>query len=100
MSRKDTILRSAQRTAKEARAAATKRIRSKEDSVIHPHRHCSICWKPISLERIPPVCNNDECSDSWLKKDKSRKRLTIMMYLFPAIAIIFLLISLQQGAGN
>jgi len=96
LSRKDTILRAAQRTAKEARSAASRKTRMKEESGISPHRHCSICWKPIPLARMPPACNNQECSDSWAKKDKARKRLTIMMYLFPAFAILFLVINILQ----
>ena len=97
MSRKDTILRAAQRTAKEAREAASRKSKRKEKSGVSPHRHCSICWKPITLESHPPVCNNIECEDSWKKKDKSRKRLTIMMYFFPAFAILLLVINILQS---
>ncbi len=98
MSRKDTILRAAQRTAKEARNAASRKVRIKEEVGIPPHRHCSICWKPVPLAREPPVCNDETCSNSWFKKDKARKRLTVMMYLFPAIAIFFLIFNISQGA--
>ena len=96
MSRKDTILRAAQRTAKEAREAASRKSKRRENSGIPPHRHCSICWKPITLESMPPVCSNEECADSWKKKDKSRKRLTIMMYFFPAFAILLLIVNILQ----
>ncbi len=96
MSRKDTILRAAQRTAKDARNNALRKMKMKDEVSISPHRHCSICWKPVPLERDPPVCNADKCSNSWIKKDKARKRLTIMMYLFPAIAIFFLILNMQQ----
>ena len=53
-SRKDTILKAAQRTAKQAHSAATQRRKKPSSRVnVDPHRHCSVCWKPISLESDP-----------------------------------------------
>ena len=53
-SRKDTILKAAKRTAKQAHAAASKRgSKSRARVGVEPHRHCSVCWKPISLDSAP-----------------------------------------------
>ena len=53
-SRKDTILKAAQRTAKQAHSAATQRRKRPSSRVnVDPHRHCSVCWKPILLESDP-----------------------------------------------
>ena len=55
MSRKDTILRAAKRTAKEARAAASSRRGKNRAKIgVEPHRHCVVCWTPVPLEEEPP----------------------------------------------
>ncbi len=92
MSRKDRIAKAATRTAAQARdTAARERGRSKRStsaSGVSPHRHCTVCWAPIPLKADPPVCSNEECEATHDKREGSRKRLTIMLYLFPAIAIL------------
>ena len=94
MSQRDRIMRDAQRTAVEAREAAKrgrdaqKRERAKRSFSTPDHRHCSVCWAPIPLDEDPPVCSDSECGETRRKRESSRKRLTVMVYVFPAIAIL------------
>jgi len=92
MSRKETILRAAKRTANEAKSAAKRRSRGLIRSESEPHRHCVVCWAPIPLDSDPAVCEKRECEETQKKREKSRKRLTVMMYLFPAIAIFLVIL--------
>ena len=86
MSRADRIANAGMRTAKEAREAANKRRQSERRKItnksidIRPHRHCVVCWKPISLEVEPAVCDNEDCIENNKKRESSRRRLTIMLY--------------------
>jgi predicted nucleic acid-binding Zn ribbon protein len=88
-SRKDTILKAAQRTAKQAHAAASKRgYKSKTRVNIEPHRHCSVCWKPISLESDPAICGDDGCLSMYERREKSEQCLcgsmfTLVFDLYP-----------------
>ena len=95
MSRKETILRAAKRTANEAKSAARKRSRGLIRSESEPHRHCVVCWEPIPLDSDPAVCGKRDCEETQKKREKSRKRLTVMMYLFPAIAIFFVILEIM-----
>ena len=97
MGRKERIAKAATRTASQAReTAARERGRSKRSSSasgVSAHRHCSVCWTPIPLNADPPVCSDEECESTYEKRDASRKRLTIMLYLFPAIAILLAILT-------
>jgi predicted nucleic acid-binding Zn ribbon protein len=55
---------------------------------IAPHRHCVICHAPIPLDADPAHCGDEHCSDKTARQEKSRKRLNLMLYLFPGIAIM------------
>ncbi len=66
----------------------------KSSKYVAPHRHCVICYIPIPLESEPPICSDDSCSENQASKERSRKRLNIMLYLFPAIAIMLFLLPL------
>ncbi len=104
LSRTDRIAKAARRTAQEARDAASKRRqdekrkRANSSMAIEPHRHCVVCWSPISMDSDPAVCSESACIEKNEKRESSRKRLTIMMYLFPGIAIILLMLQLAGGA--
>tara|TARA_Y100001956_G_scaffold77940_1_gene89018 strand:- start:976 stop:1131 length:156 start_codon:yes stop_codon:yes gene_type:complete len=50
------------------------------------------------MESDPAVCSESACIEKNEKREGSRKRLTIMMYLFPGIAIILLMLQLAGGA--
>ncbi|HJM13592.1 MAG TPA: DUF2116 family Zn-ribbon domain-containing protein [Candidatus Thalassarchaeaceae archaeon] len=100
MSRKDTILKAAKRTAKEAReAAASRRGRGRSNAGVDPHRHCVVCWTPVPLEEEPAVCGKEECSEIHMKRERSRKRLVALMYLIPAITVIFVIQGVMGASG-
>ena len=56
------------------------------------HRHCNICHAPVHMDKDPPLCGSEKCGAEWGKKETARKRLTIMLYLFPGIAIMLVLL--------
>ncbi len=105
MSRREKIQKAAQRTAGEARQAAKRQrdserqARARRDFAAADHRHCSVCWAPIPLDAEPPVCPNAECAEKQQKRESSRKRLTIMLYLFPGIAILLVLLQVMGASG-
>ncbi|MBO58439.1 MAG: hypothetical protein CMA77_05540 [Euryarchaeota archaeon] len=69
-------------------------INPKSSKYVAPHRHCVICYIPIAIESEPPICTDSSCSEKHASKERSRKRLNIMLYLFPAIAIMLFLLPL------
>ncbi|MDP7388348.1 MAG: DUF2116 family Zn-ribbon domain-containing protein [Candidatus Thalassarchaeaceae archaeon] len=58
-----------------------------------PHRHCTVCWTPIPLDRDPAICREEKCAVTQSKREASRKRFTVMLYLFPAIALVLAFLS-------
>ncbi|MDG1541005.1 MAG: DUF2116 family Zn-ribbon domain-containing protein [Candidatus Thalassarchaeaceae archaeon] len=100
-SRKDTILKAAKRTAKQAHAAASKRgSKSRTRVGIEPHRHCTVCWKPISLDSEPAICGDDGCETMFERREKSRKRFTFLMYFGIAIFVGLLAFQIIMGASG
>ena len=105
MSRREKIQKAAQRTAGEARQAAKRQrdserqARARRDFATADHRHCSGCWAPIPLDTEPPVCSDAECAEKQQKREASRKRLTVMLYLFPGIAILLVVLSAMGASG-
>jgi len=105
LSRADKIAKAARRTAQEARDAASKRRqeekkkRANKSLSVDAHRHCVVCWSPIPLDRDPAVCAESECIEKNGKREAARKRLTLMMYLFPGIAVLLLILQLAGGVG-
>mgnify|MGYP001307251925 FL=1 len=105
MSRREKIQKAAQRTAGEARQAAKRQrdserqARARRDFAAADHRHCSVCWTPIHLDAEPPVCSDAECAEKQQKRESSRKRLTVMLYLFPGIAILLVLLQAMGASG-
>lgn len=100
-SRKDTILKAAKRTAKQAHAAASNRSQKSRTRVnIDPHRHCSVCWKPISLESDPAICGDEGCSTVFARREKSRRRFTFLMYFGIAIFVGLLVLQVIIGASG
>ena len=101
MSRREKIQKAAQRTAGEAREAAKRQrdskrqARARRDFSATDHRHCSVCWTPIPIDAEPPVCSDTECAEKQQKRESSRKRLTVMLYLFPGIAILLVLLEIM-----
>jgi len=103
MSRREKIQKAAQRTAGEVREAAKRQrdskrqARTRRDFAAADHRHCSVCWTPIPLDAEPPICSDAECAEKQQKREASRKRLTVMLYLFPGIAILLALLTAMGG---
>ncbi len=70
-----------------------KKKKGKHASIgVAPHRHCAVCNVPIRLDADPPVCDDEKCIEKRKRMEKSKQRLTIMLYLFPAIAISLVII--------
>lgn len=66
----------------------------KSSKYVAPHRHCVVCYAPIPTDADPPHCGASPCAAKNQKNEKSRKRLNLMLYLFPAIAIMLFLLPL------
>ncbi len=77
-----------------------KKRRRPISSSVPPHRHCAICNVPIDLDSDPPVCPEESCIEKRKRHEKSKKRLTVMLYLFPAIAIMLVVLQAIAGAGR
>ena len=105
MSRKEKLLKAAQKTAQEARDAAQRhreserRKRARREFQTPEHRHCVICWAPIPLDSEPAICSEAICAEKQEKREASRKRLTVMLYLFPGIAILLVMLQLMGASG-
>ena len=81
VSRKDTIMRAAKMTAKQAQVAASRR-KSKTRGRVEsgPHKHCVVCWKPIPMESEPAICDELNCETVNERRERSRKRWAFLMY--------------------
>jgi predicted nucleic acid-binding Zn ribbon protein len=79
---------------KDATKKVVKKISNnpKSSKYVMPHRHCTICYTPIPLDADPPNCGATKCAEKHARQQKSRKRLNIMLYLFPAIAIMLFIL--------
>ena len=92
-SRKDIIMKAAKRTAKQAQVEASRRTpRTRSRIEAEPHRHCVVCWKPISLESEPAICNDLNCETVNERRERSRKRWAFLMYSGVAIFVGMLVI--------
>ena len=64
---------------------------SRRRSSIPPHRHCSSCHVAIPLKSEPPVCDEDDCLESFNKQIKTQKQFrfwgTVIIVLFLIITI-------------
>ena len=100
-SRKETILKAAKRTAKQAHAAASRKVqKTRVSTSVDLHRHCSVCWKPIPLDSEPAICSSVECSNMFERREKSRRRFTFVMYVGIAIFVGLLGIQIFIGATS
>ncbi len=90
-SRKDTIMKAAKRTAKQAQEAASRRSPNTRRGVnTDSHRHCVVCWKPIPLESDPAICHEEGCGEIQERRERSRRRWTFLMYFGIAIFVAML----------
>ena len=85
------------------------RIRSNVDRVrkqaktdrksVPPHRHCVVCRAVIRVDSDPPICSNSNCEAKHSKNERSRKQLSILMYIFPAIAVLLVILNVTGGGA-
>ena len=96
MSRKETILRAAKRTAEEVRAVTAKnrelKSRGNKNLGIKPHIHCLVCWKPIDMDYEDGICDSESCIKINDKRQKSRKRWEVLLYVFAGIFFISIIV--------
>ena len=97
MSRADKIAKMATRTAiqaKEASNVSKKRSRAKSGVTFESHKHCVICSVPISINNEPPLCHSEECHINRSRKESSRKRLSVLLYVGVAVFLVPIIIQL------
>ena len=95
MRRAEKIAKMATRTAnqaKEAAATSKKKIRGKNNVSFESHKHCVICSIPIPINNEPSICNKQDCDATQKRKEKSRKRLSILLYVGVAVFLVPILI--------
>ena len=98
MARADRLKKAIEQTAaktrdkKEAESGPVLTKNPLSKNYVAPHRHCNICHAPVHMDKNPPLCGAEKCRAEWEKKEGSRKRLTVMLYLFPGIAIMLVLL--------
>ena len=51
----------------------------------------------IKVDADPPVCSDEDCNSKHQRNERSRKQLSILMYIFPAIAIVLVVLNVTQG---
>ena len=55
---------------------------------VPPHRHCVVCRAVIRIDSDPPICSNANCEAKHNKNERSRKQLSILIYIFTANALL------------
>ena len=53
----------------------------------HPHKHCRICHKPISLNAEPRVCKSTECTSKNDRDERNQKQMRLWMFIFFGIFV-------------
>ena len=97
MSRADKIAKMATRTAVQAKEASNiskKRSRARGGVTFESHKHCVVCSVPISINNDPPLCNSEECHINRSRKESSRKRLSVLLYVGVAVFLVPIIIQL------
>ena len=97
MSRAEKIAKMATTTAGQAKqnsVASKKRKKARKGVLFEAHKHCVECSIPISLSNDSMICDDENCRINQEKKEKSRKRLSILLYVGVGIFIIPIAIQL------
>ena len=97
MSRAEKIAKMATRTAVQAKENSSikrKRKKAKNGVLFEAHKHCVECSIPIPLSNDSMICDDENCRINQEKKEKSRKRLSILLYVGVGIFIIPIAIQL------
>ena len=91
MSRAEKIAKMATTTAGQAKqnsVASKKRKKARKGVLFEAHKHCVECSIPIPLSNDSMICDDENCRINQEKKEKSRKRLSILLYVGVGIFII------------
>ena len=97
MSRAEKIAKMATTTAgqtKEDSVVSRKRKKARKNVLFEAHKHCVECSIPISLGNESLICGDDDCRVNQERKEKSRKRLSILLYVGVAIFVIPIVLQL------
>jgi len=97
MSRTEKIAKMATTSAEQARqssVSSSKRKKAKRGVTFDAHKHCIECSIPIPLNNESPICDDKGCKINQDKKERSRKRLSMLLYLGVAIFIIPVILQL------
>ena len=91
MSRAEKIAKMATTTAGQAKqnsVVSKKRKKARKGVLFEAHKHCVECSIPIPLSNDSMICDDENCRINQEKKEKSRKRLSILLYVGVGIFII------------
>ena len=99
-SRKDTILKAAQRTAKQAHSAATQRRKSHHPESTWIHTDIARFAGNQFLWKATPICGDGDCVRMYERREKSRKRFSFIMYLGIAVFVGMLVVQIYMGASG
>ena len=97
MSRAEKIAKMATTTAGQAKqnsVVSKKRKKARKGVLFEAHKHCVECSIPIPLSKDSMICDDENCRINQEKKEKSRKRLSILLYVGVGIFIIPIAIQL------
>lgn len=97
MSRAEKIAKMATTTAGQAKqnsVASKKRKKARKGVLFEAHKHCVECSIPIPISNDSMICDDENCRINQEKKEKSRKRLSILLYVGVGIFIIPIAIQL------
>ena len=100
MSRAEKIAKMATTTAGQAKqnsVASKKRKKARKGVLFEAHKHCVECSIPIPLSNDSMICDDENCRINQEKKEKSRKRLSILLYVGVGIFIIPIAIQLIRA---
>ena len=97
MSRAEKIAKMATTTAGQAKqdsVVSRKRKKARKNVLFEAHKHCVECSIPIPLGNESLICDEDDCRANQERKEKSRKILSILLYLGVGIFIIPIVLQL------
>ena len=97
MSRAEKIAKMATTTASQAKeksVVSRKRKRARKGVLFEAHKHCVECSIPIPLSNHSLICDDNDCRINQERKEKSRKRLSILLYVGVGFFIITLILPL------
>ena len=97
MSRAEKIAKMATTTAgqtKQDSVVSRKRKKARKNVLLEAHKHCVECSIPIPLSNGSLICDDDDCRANQERKEKSRKRLSILLYAGVGFFIISIVLPL------